>query len=56
MAKIEPDGIAHIFETLPETFAAYRALGQAVWTEGTLDVQLKELLRLKSAESTNCQH
>ncbi len=35
-------------------FNAYRELDRAMWEDGTLDVPLREMLRLKSAELAKC--
>ena len=36
-------------------FDAYRQLARAIWDDSTLDVPLREMLRLKSAELARCK-
>lgn len=37
-------------------FDAYRELSRSIWDDGTLEVTLREMLRLKSAELAKCVH
>jgi hypothetical protein len=39
----------------PTMFNAYRDMMQAMWRDSTLDIRLRELLRLKSAELARCK-
>jgi hypothetical protein len=55
MARLSGNGPEEIRRKMPESmFNAYKALTRAMWEDGTLDVPLRELLRLKSAELAKC--
>jgi len=41
---------------MPRALAASNEFGRSLWDEGTLDVALKELLRIYSAKLAGCEH
>ena len=55
MARISGKTLGEIRRKMPESmFNAYREMDRAMWADGTLDVPLREMLRLKSAELAKC--
>ena len=56
MSRISPETIRKAREAMPRALAASNAFGRALWAEGTLDMALKELLRIYSAELAGCEH
>lgn len=55
MARLSGEDLEAIRRKMPKSmFNAYKAMTRAMWEDGTLDVPLREMLRLKSAELAKC--
>jgi hypothetical protein len=52
-----PGGLQEIRALMPKSmFDAYRELRRAMEVDSTLDLRLRELIRLKSADLAGCVH
>ena len=56
MARYSKDEMREARAAIPKTIEAYNAMARALWTEGSLDNRLREMLRLRSAQLAQCQH
>lgn len=57
IARLSGKNLGEIMRKLPAPMAAAMgAMQRAMWTSGTLGVELKEMLRLKTAELAGCEH
>lgn len=56
MPRLDKDATPRLHSRMPRTFGAYKEIGRAFWAEGSLGVQLYELLRIKSAQLAHCNH
>ncbi len=56
MRRISPQTHHETRQKNPAPSRAHDAMGRAIWSEGSLPMRLKELLRLRSAQLAKCQH
>jgi hypothetical protein len=57
MTRIPGESLEEIRGLMPEgIFSAFKELRASLERESTLDVPLRELLRLKAAELAGCRH
>ncbi len=57
IARLSGKNLSEIMRKLPAPMAvAMSEMQRAMWTSGTLGVELKEMLRLKTAELAGCEH
>lgn len=56
MARLSSQDLRDFRQRMPQFMAAFDAMGAALFTEGSLDTVLREMLRLKSAQIAGCQH
>lgn len=57
MTRISGDNLAEIRGKMPqEIYSASMDMYKALWRHGTLDIRLRELVRLKSSNLVGCAH
>lgn len=57
ISRLTGKQLGEIMRKLPAPMAAAASeLQRAMWNSGTLGIELKEMLRLKTAELAGCEH
>lgn len=57
VSRLTGKNLSEIQRKLPAPVAAATSeLQRAIWNSGTLGIELKEMLRLKTAELAGCEH